>query len=71
MIWSFWPTSVSSIGLACKAMRCPVGDYIAVRGRPRMTEELQELGLNVGPGRVGRFPLIAVNSDCPLPPSRA
>ncbi len=24
-------------------------------GRPRMTEELQELGLNVGHGRVGRL----------------
>jgi putative transposase len=33
-------------------------------GRPRMTEELQELGLNVGHGRVGRFPLIAAGSDC-------
>jgi transposase InsO family protein len=36
-------------------MHCPVGDYIAVRGRPRMTEELQELGLQVGHQRVGRL----------------
>ena len=33
-------------------------------GRPRMTEELQELRLNVGHRRVGRFPLIAAGSDC-------
>lgn len=33
-------------------------------GRPRMTEELQELGVSVGHRRVGRFPLIAASSDC-------
>ena len=33
-------------------------------GRPRMTEELQEEGLNIGHRRVGRFPLIAARSDC-------
>ena len=31
--------------------------------RPRMTEELKEIGLDVGHRRVGRFPLIAASSD--------
>ena len=34
-------------------------------GRPRMTEELNELGLRVGHRRVGR--LIAGFSKCPIP----
>lgn len=49
---------------AADDMRCPIGDCIAVRGRPRMAEKLQEPGLKVGHGRVGRFPLIAACSDC-------
>ena len=33
-------------------------------GRPRMTEELQELGVEVGHRRVGRFLLGDVNITC-------
>ena len=58
MIWCFWPTFVSSIGLAYKAMHCTAGYFrrkCPESGRPRMTEELQELGLSVGHGRVGRL----------------
>jgi len=29
-----------------------------------MTEEVKEIGLDVGHRRVGRFPLIAGSSDC-------
>jgi len=35
----------------CEQHRLSLQSY----GRPRMTEELQELGLNVGHGRVGRL----------------
>ena len=33
-------------------------------GRPRMTEELKEIGLKVGDRRVGRFLLIVASNDC-------
>ena len=33
-------------------------------GSPYMTEELKEIGLDIGHRRVGRSPLIAVSSDC-------
>ncbi len=41
-------------------LRLSLGSY----GRPRMTEELKEIGLVVGHRRVGRSPLIAASSDC-------
>jgi putative transposase len=39
--------------------RLSLGSY----GRPRMTEELKDIGLDIGHRRVGRFPLIAASSD--------
>ena len=40
--------------------RLSLGSY----GRPRMTEKLKEIGLNVGHRRVGRFRLGDVNITC-------
>ena len=40
--------------------RLSLGSY----GRPRMTEELKEIGLYIGHRRVGCFPLIAASRDC-------
>ena len=40
--------------------RLSLGSY----GRPRMTEELQEIGLDIGHRRVGRFLLIVASNDC-------
>jgi putative transposase len=39
--------------------RLSLGSY----GRPRMTEELKDIGLDIGHRRVGRLPLIAASSD--------
>ena len=40
--------------------RLSLGSY----GRPRMTEDLKEIGLDIGHRRVGLFLLIVASNDC-------
>ena len=56
LIWSHWRTSKSNRASAWAATDA--------HRRPRMTEELKEIGLKVGDRRVGRFLLIVASNDC-------
>ena len=66
LIWSCWRTSRNTCASVWAAMRCTAVDCTAINesGRPRMTEELKEVGLKVGHRRVGCFLLGDVDITC-------